>query len=224
MKRVNVFVGNYGSGKTELSVNAALLLRETYEDVALADADIVNPYFRASEQRALLEARGVRVFAPEYASTGVDLPTLPPGVAAAISGRARVVVDCGGDPAGATALGALQPYFETARAETEVYFVLNACRPLQRTAREAVEMARGIEAVCRLRVTGVINNTNMAGETEAAHLAAGQEIARKAARALGVPVCYVAGTAEALDAFAKLFPRDVTPRFPLRLYTRPYWL
>ncbi len=52
---VTIFTGAYGSGKTELALNIALKLKQKYDDVALVDFDIVNPYFRSSEHKAMLE-------------------------------------------------------------------------------------------------------------------------------------------------------------------------
>ena len=46
-KRVTLFAGHYGSGKTNIAVNYAKLLAAKGLAVTLADLDIVNPYFRA---------------------------------------------------------------------------------------------------------------------------------------------------------------------------------
>ena len=99
MKKITVLFGNYGSGKTELSLNMALAAKQTLDDVTLVDLDIVNPYFRSSEHRAMLESSGIRVIAPVYANTGMDMPALPPDIASAFLSDCAVF-DCGGDAVG----------------------------------------------------------------------------------------------------------------------------
>ena len=60
VKRVTLFAGHYGSGKTNIAVNYALYLRSLGLPVALGDLDIVNPYYRAKDSQAELEAAGYR--------------------------------------------------------------------------------------------------------------------------------------------------------------------
>lgn len=224
MKRINIFVGNYGSGKTELSINAALLLKRQYPEVVLADIDIVNPYFRSSEHKQMLEKAGIKVMMPEYANTNVDLPTLPHGVASVFDGAAYAVLDCGGDPAGATALGSLKPHVVKAQQDMEVYFVVNACRPLQSTLAETLNMVRVIEHVSRVKVTALINNTNLGRETTANELCLGQEITLAVSETLNIPIAYISGTKEVLAAYQKIDPQAKEKLFPIEIFTRPYWL
>ena len=224
MKRINFFVGNYGSGKTEIAINAALMLKRTINDVALADIDIINPYFRSSEHKAFLEERGIKVLMPQFATTGADLPTLPPDIYSVFVGHAHAILDCGGDPAGATALGALKEHIDKVKGEMEVYFVLNACRPRQSTLKQTIEMIKVIEHVSRIKVTGIINNTNIANETTANELAMGQEIALQASQALDIPVSYISGKRDVLDAYVKMYPSDTDKFFAIDIFMRPYWL
>ena len=78
--RVLVLVGNYGSGKTEISLNLALKMAARGEQVTLVDLDIVNPYFRSSERTELLQEHGIKVYAPSFAMTTVDVPSLPANI------------------------------------------------------------------------------------------------------------------------------------------------
>ena len=52
--RVKAIVGHFGSGKTEIALNAAVYLREMGREVKLIDLDIVNPFFRSAEQKDML--------------------------------------------------------------------------------------------------------------------------------------------------------------------------
>ena len=63
-RRVTVFVGHFGSGKTEIALNAALELGASSAPLAFADLDVVKPYFRSRSARAILEAAGIELLAP----------------------------------------------------------------------------------------------------------------------------------------------------------------
>ena len=106
MKRITLFAGHYGSGKTNIAVNYAFKLRQQGLEVAVADLDIVNPYFRTKDSEKELKEAGIRLLCSEFASSNVDLPTLPQGIYSVIDDRSEyAVMDIGGDDRGAYALG-----------------------------------------------------------------------------------------------------------------------
>ena len=223
MKRITVLFGNYGSGKTELSLNFALALAEKSRSVALVDLDIVNPYFRSSEHTELLESRSIRVIAPVFANTAVDVPSLPPDVYAAF-GYEYAVFDCGGDPVGAAALGGLKLRFDAVRGDVEALFVVNTRRPFQDSVEKLEESLKRIESRARLSADGLVLNANLGPETTGDELAEGYEIANELAARTGVPVRYVSGTREALAAFESRCPGCAGERFEIKIYTRPEWM
>ncbi len=53
--RIRLIVGHYGSGKTEFAVNYTMKLAELGRKTAIADMDIVNPYFRSREKAQMME-------------------------------------------------------------------------------------------------------------------------------------------------------------------------
>ena len=55
----HIFVGHYGSGKTEVSINFALNLKKENpdKDIAIIDLDIVNPYYRTADAKEDLKRR-----------------------------------------------------------------------------------------------------------------------------------------------------------------------
>ena len=55
IKKNAAFVGMFGSGKTELAINYAMMLAKKEENVALADLDFVSPYFRSREKKDLMQ-------------------------------------------------------------------------------------------------------------------------------------------------------------------------
>ncbi len=220
MKRFNIFAGNYGSGKTEISLNTALKLAEEGQ-TTLVDMDVVNPYFRSAESETLLKQHGVRLIAPPYANTNVDVPVLSAEVMAAFESRAAVF-DAGGDPVGAAALGGLLQKFQPVRDETMLYYVVNARRPLQQSAEEIIDMMEQISARVRLKVDGLINNTNLGRESSVEDLLYGQKVCKEVSVKTGTPILYVSGKPEILAAFDKAGYE--TPQIPLSIYTFPDWL
>ena len=214
--RLTAVTGHYGTGKTEFSVNLALALAAEGERVALADLDIVNPYFRSRERRELLEAAGVRLVATSQALADADVPALPAELHALLEDRTlRGVLDVGGDPSGARVLAR---YRAKLRAEDcQLLYVVNARRPEVSTAERSVEYLRGIEAVTGLSCTGLVNNTHLCGETAPEDIRAGAALAGEVSRLTGIPV--VCHAAEARFAGGL---RDLDP-FPMALYMKKPW-
>ena len=166
-KRLTLFAGHYGSGKTNIAVNYALHLAREGKKVCIADLDIVNPYFRTKDSEQVLAAAGVDLISPQYANSNVDLPALPAASYRLVQDLATYgIMDIGGDDRGAYALGRFVPAI-LEENNYRMVFVANACRPLTRTPEEAMEVMGEIEAACGLRFTDIINNTNLGSETTA---------------------------------------------------------
>ncbi|MBQ3135235.1 MAG: hypothetical protein IJB75_05445 [Oscillospiraceae bacterium] len=164
-KRLTLFAGHYGSGKTNLAVNYALRLAEEGKPVCVGDLDIVNPYFRTKDSAAVLAAAGVELISPQFANSNVDLPALPAETYRLVQDRSTYgVMDIGGDDRGAYALGRYVPYIKE-EDNYRMVFVVNFLRPLTTTAQEALEVMREIEAACGLPFTCIVNNTNLGNET-----------------------------------------------------------
>ena len=164
-KRLTLFAGHYGSGKTNIAVNYALRLASEGKRVCIADLDIVNPYFRTKDSEAELREAGVELISPRFANSNVDLPALPPESYRLVQDRSVYgIMDIGGDDRGAYALGR---FSAAIRAENDyrMAFVVNCHRPLTSTAEDAVEIMREIEAAAGLRFTCIVNNSNIGPET-----------------------------------------------------------
>lgn len=186
LQPVTALVGPAGSGKSELAVSLALLAAGARR-VALADLDVLKPYFRSREAAAELERAGVELIAPQGALSQSDLPILPPALRGALSrGDTRIFLDVGGDPAGARALGSVSDLI--ARGKHDVLLVLNRHRPFMEDAPSALAVARQIEGAAQLRITGIVSNANLGGETTERDVLWGLELAREVAAALGVPI------------------------------------
>ena len=165
-KRVTIFVGHYGSGKTNIAVAYAKYLHSLGKRVTIADMDIVNPYFRTKDSKGELARLGIELISSEFANSNVDLPALPSELYGVVENRDRyAVLDIGGDDRGAYALGRFVPYIKEEN-DYEVIFVANKYRPLTRTPEEALEVMREIEAAGGMKITAIVNNSNLGELTE----------------------------------------------------------
>ena len=218
MAKCFILAGNYGSGKTEIALNMSLAFSEKGKTV-LADMDIVNPYFRSAEHGGLLEEHGIRLIAPTYANTLVDVPAISAEVFAAFS-YDYAVFDAGGDPVGTSVLGSISGHFKN--QETQFYYVVNARRPLQKTAEQVVLMLELIRAKARMPITGVINNTNLARETVVDDLLFGREVCLEVSQKTGIPIAYTSGEKRVLEEYAAKTGEESL--LELNIYTRPNWL
>lgn len=217
-KRINIITGHYGSGKTEIAINMALKLKQEHEKVAICDMDIVNPYFRTNDAKEFLEQRGIKVIAPEYASTNIDIPILPGDILSVFTDKTMyAVLDLGGDDDGAVALGKYHQYLK--QEDYDMFFVLNALRPDTSTTEDIIALAQNIEIMSRAKITALINNTNLSYLSESKHISESMDFSIEAAKVLGVPMKYITGTEEMLsklpDEFKnKAFVIDLFMKLP----------
>ena len=210
-KRLTLFAGHYGSGKTNIAVNYALHLAAEGKKVCIADLDIVNPYFRTKDSAAVLDAAGVHLISPTFANTNVDLPALPAEAYRLVTDKSIYgIMDIGGDDRGAYALGRYVPAMKE-EGNYRMVFVANCYRPLTRTPEEALEVMREIEAACGLQFTDIINNSNLASETTPETVLASLDYMEKFSQLSGLPIWLT--TAE--KAVASQL--DLSPVLPLSL-------
>lgn len=166
-KRVTLFAGHYGSGKTNIAVNYALALKNENENVAIADLDIVNPYFRTKDSAAELKNAGIKLISSEFANSNVDFPALPQEMYRVTDDRDYfAVLDIGGDDRGAYALGRYAPSI-LEENNYEMLLVINKYRPLTSDANSVIEVMREIEQAGGIKFTGIVNNSNLGEETTA---------------------------------------------------------
>ena len=187
-KRLTLFAGHYGSGKTNIAVNYSLHLAKEGKQVCIADLDIVNPYFRTADSRQELESAGVELISPQFANSNVDLPALPAQAYKLVQDkRCYGIMDIGGDDRGAYALGRYVPYMKQEKNYRMVY-VANCYRPLTRTAAEALEVMQEIEAACGLAFTDIVNNSNLASETDVQAVLNSRDYIQELSERSGLPV------------------------------------
>ena len=187
-KRITLFCGHYGSGKTNVAVNYALWLKKRHERVTVADLDIVNPYFRTKDSLPLFRAMEIGLIASPFANSNLDIPALPQEMYAVTDDRGLyAVLDVGGDDRGALALGRLTPAI-LEEGNYEMLAVVNRYRPLTQTVADTVEVLREVETAAGIAFTGLVNNSNLGEETTAETVLSSLGYADGVAAALGVPV------------------------------------
>ncbi len=201
-KRVTILAGHFGSGKTEIALNAALTFSAEGEQVSLIDLDVVKPYFRSRSAKNFLEEGGVELVAPKGEYYSSDLPIILPEVRGRICNpKLRIFIDAGGDDSGTRAVGSLTDVLPP--DETGFLLVLNFRRPFTLDVASAVAMVRKIEATARLSVTGIISNTHLMDETTVSIIREGYALAVETAKQIGTRVTAVAASEKDMDALKK---------------------
>ena len=216
-KRLTLLCGHYGSGKTNIAVNMALDLKKQYDNVAVADLDIVNPYFRTKDSSDDFEKAGIRLIVSEFANTNLDIPSLPQDMYALTDDRSlKAIIDVGGDDRGALALGRLAPKI-LEENDYEMLMVINKFRPLTPDAKSTIEVMREIEVAGGIAFTGLVNNSNLADETTAEDVLKSNEYALEVSSLSGLPLVL---TTVRKELYNTLNGR-VDNLFPMLLQKRP---
>lgn len=210
IKRVTLFTGHYGSGKTNIAVNYALAIKAAGHPVRIADLDIVNPYFRTKDSADRLAAAGIQLISSEYANSNVDIPALPGRMYAVTDDTSEyAVLDIGGDDRGALALGRYAPAI-LAENDYEMLFVVNCFRPLTQNAADTVEVLREVEAAGGMKATAIVNNSNLGPHTTAEDILASAAYAEEISALTGLPVKMTTVREDLIPALAgkmdNLFP------------------
>jgi len=187
-KRLVLLSGHYGSGKTNIAVSLAFELKKQRDRVAIADIDIVNPYFRTRDSKEELEQAGIRLISSEFASSNVDLPALPQDVYAITDDTGlSAVIDIGGDDRGALALGRWRDAI-LAEDNYEMLFVINKFRPLTSDPESTLEVMREIEFAAKMKFTSVVNNSNLGNETTPENVLGSMAYANAVCGLAGLPL------------------------------------
>jgi hypothetical protein len=218
--RITILAGHFGSGKTEIAINLALKERNLHKHVAINDLDIINPYFRSRDVASIFQKQGVELISPNNQLATSDLPIVSGEIYRVLHDhRYKVIIDAGGDKDGATALG--QYYHEWKEYDPQLLFVLNANRPYVSTIEGALYTVGQVELGARLKVKGIINNTNIGRETTMGDIIKGFEISSKLAEVLNIPLKYTV-ISRHLEEDANIFTRNHEVMF-INRYMKVPW-
>ncbi|MCR5707579.1 MAG: AAA family ATPase [Ruminococcus sp.] len=218
MKKITIITGHYGSGKTNLSVNLAVRAAEEGKKVAVVDLDLVNPYFRTADFKELFEQKGIKLIAPDFANTNLDVPSIQFDVEQLAINEDCLIIDVGGDDAGATALGRYaEAMLERSADDIEMLYVINQRRTLTSNANEAAALMYEIEAASRMKHTAIVNNTNLGCETTIDIVEQSAEFAAKVSAKTGLPLAFTTCPEELCEL------TESSGILPIKVYVKLPW-
>lgn len=214
MKKITIITGHYGSGKTNISANLAFDLARQGERVTVVDLDIVNPYFRTADFTEIFAASGIETVLPQYANTNLDIPAISFDLERIATDEGYLIIDVGGDDAGAVALGRYAEAFRAFSDKIDMLYVINGYRYLTREPEEALSLMYEIEEAARMKHTGIINNSNLGEETTVEIVKDSLPFAEKTAAAAGLPLLFTA-----LPDFCGRYGDF----YPVKIYVKQIW-
>ena len=220
IKGIVIIVGNYGSGKTEVSINLAVNQKRAGVDVKIADLDLVNPYFRTREARNPLLKLGIEVVVPEEKYLQADLPILSP----AVSGLLRhpmelTLIDAGGNAVGATVLAALADSFRN--KHVHMLQVVNPFRPFTDTIESCLKIRSEIERASKMTINGIIGNANLIDETSVDDIYNGYDFVKALSVESRLPLAFITASVELLSEID--MGRFSCPVLPIERQLVPPW-
>jgi len=219
-KHIKIFVGGFGSGKTEIAINYSIYCRKSYTKVAIVDLDIVNPYFRTREVREALNLKGVEVVAPEGKLTYADIPLISPEIKGLIQNPDYcLILDVGGDDVGSVVLGNFRNFIQD--FGYEMLLVVNSYRPFTKGVPQIIQMAQEIENRSRLKIHGIVSNPNLSSQTDEETIKKGHILIKKSAQKLEIPVKFICVD----ERFSKKIRKKnfVEPIFYIKRFMRLPW-
>ena len=217
MKKITIVTGHYGSGKTTFSVNLAVKSAAEGKSAAIVDLDIVNPYFRTADFRDMFEEKGIKLIAPDFANSNLDIPSIQFDVVQLAMNEDSLIIDVGGDDAGAVALGRYAEELEQFSDDIDMFYVINQRRTLTSTPDEVTALMYEIEAAARMKHTALINNTNLGNETTLEIVESSRKFAEETSQKTGLPVIYTVYPENIADQ------TDAADKFAANICVKPIW-
>lgn len=219
MKKVTIITGHYGSGKTNVCVNLALDTANTTGDkVSVIDLDTVNPYFRTADFKSLFQEHNIELISSIYANSNLDTPAITFGIESIIKQGGYLIIDVGGDDTGAYALGQFADMLTSYSHDLDMFYIVNAYRYMTNTPNDTVALMHDIENASRLRHTGIINNSNLGGETTIATVESSKTFANEVASITNLPIVYTVYPSSSVD----VLPKEGAT-YPMHRYVKPIW-
>lgn len=182
MSEVLIITGAYGVGKSEFASQLALLKAPC----ALADLDVINPYFRPREQAQWLFSKGVDVIGSILKNhINQDFPALSGNLRGAISKNIPLIIDCAGSENGLKPLAS----FEDVLQRAQVWLVVNANRP-ESFFDQIEPMIELFETRSHMRISGLVHNTHLLDQTDPQDILKAQIDLEKISLDLKIPIVY----------------------------------
>lgn len=190
MRRVEVFTGAYASGKSEISINRALMLNTPENPVILVDLDTVEPAYTLRPIKKEIEKLGISVITQEsYFGLGETGNTITADQMNCLLHPENIVIDVGYGVGGLDILEIINGIDK--EEDLNIYIVINASKMETSTVDniiEYVEWSSSAEDHKWKKLSGIISNTHFSDETEKVDILKGYEITKKAAEILNLPI------------------------------------
>lgn len=171
-KKNFVFIGEAGSGKTEVAINFAVqMAKDRGRSVHFFDMDQTKPLFRARDASDKLEESGV-IF-HSHAQL-LDAPVITTAVLESLVDEERyVVMDVGGSDLGSHMIGQFSRAIND--ENTYVFFLVNPYRPWSGNLRNIEETIDRVTGSSRIKEIHLVSNPNLGPETTAETIISGNE-------------------------------------------------
>jgi hypothetical protein len=211
-----VFIGEAGSGKTEVALNLALCMAErTDREVHFFDLDQTKPLFRARDASGVLEREGIFF---HYQAQYLDAPTVASGVVEQLTdGNSFVLLDIGGGSHGSHMIGQFSHILN--RNDTRVLYLVNPYRPWSGSAENIEYTMARVTGAARLQRAELVANPNLGPDTTVEDVVEGEKKLRKM-----FPEAEVSFLCALEELCAELRGKVPEPIFPIRLNTLPNWM
>ncbi|MDE6664628.1 MAG: cobalamin biosynthesis protein CobQ [Ruminococcus sp.] len=217
MKKITIITGHYGSGKTNLAVNLAMQAHCEGKSAAVVDLDIVNPYFRTADFKNLFVENNIRLIAPDFANSNLDIPSIQFDLEQIAKSEDCLIIDVGGDDAGAVALGRYAEALSAYGNDVDMFYVINQRRYLTATPDQTVSLMYEIENASRMKHTAIVNNTNLGNETTLEIVESSEEFASEVSEKTGLPVVFTTFPEECAEL------TENPDAYPVKVYVKPVW-
>ena len=218
LSKINIITGHYGCGKTNFAVNLAVTLADMGEKVTVVDLDIVNPYFRTADFTDIFDNANITLMKPQFANTNLDIPSINFDLPSLLKREGKVIIDVGGDDAGAIALGRYQDILAKTNSVT-MYYLFNKYRYLTQDSGDALDLMREIENAARIKADALINTSNLGEETTADDIRASFAVMDEISQESGLGIAFTVAKKE----IASELSSEVDNLLPVEIYVKQIW-
>lgn len=189
-RTVEVYAGAFSCGKSETAINRARQFAIQHKKITLVDMDTAEPTCTLRPLAGELEKNGIDVIAQlDYFGVGESGGCITPSQQNCLRAKGNVIIDVGCDAAGIDILDILTNIeFEK---KLQIYLVINTSK----RETNSVEDILKYFALCQnstkhpwKKFCGIISNTNFGDETTKEDVLKGYDLAKKAAKLIGIPI------------------------------------
>lgn len=188
---VEVYTGAYASGKSEVSINRALMLSEKNNgNQIIVDMDTVEPAYTLRPLIKELEELGLKVIAQDdYFGLGETGNAIKPEQQnCLLNKKENIVIDVGYGVGGLDILEIIQHIDK--EEDLSINLVINTAKLETATPDSILEYVNWYTSKKEgwKQLTGIVSNTHLGDETTMEDVLRGYEITKKAAEKMNLPI------------------------------------